>query len=62
MELTYDNHQGTDIRIVVLNYASWHRRKGAASGRVALVRRGLPDISFRAIGRMSLYGAASAML
>lgn len=50
--LTYDNHQGTDIRIRGIELM--HRGidvKAAASGRVALVRRGLPDISFRAIGR-----------
>ena len=49
--LSYNNHQGTDIRLRSIKLM----QRGvdvlaAADGRVIKIRRGLPDISFRAIG------------
>ena len=49
--LSYNNHQGTDIRLRSIKLM----QRGvdvlaAANGRVIKVRRGLPDVSFRAIG------------
>ena len=49
--LSYNNHQGTDIRLRSIQLM----QRGvdvlaAANGRVTKIRRGLPDISFKAIG------------
>ena len=56
--LTYDGHNGTDIRVPTLEA----QRAGvevlaAASGRVARVRDGVPDLSVRARGLEAVRGA-----
>jgi len=50
--LSYDTHKGTDIRIRSIDLML----RGvdviaAAAGRVSTVRRGMPDVSYKAVGR-----------